>query len=108
MPSSGRSQAVQCAASTKEEAETCPLIRLAFGQPPSPKGEGFAGGASPSPTEVKNALPFQVGEALGPPARIYTESVGWETQAQSENRSKIKFCTPRAPVGPDSNAPKHS
>ena len=48
---------------------TVPLIRLAFGQPPSPKGEGFAGGASPSPTEVKNALPFRVGEALGPPAR---------------------------------------
>ena len=24
----------------KRQSETCPLIRLAFGQPPSPKGEG--------------------------------------------------------------------
>ena len=37
-----------------------------------------------------------------------TGSVGWGTQAQSENRSKISLCTPRAPVGPDSNVPKHS
>ena len=37
----------------KEEAETCPLIRLAFGQPPSPQGEG---------------LRFCIGGPLGTPA----------------------------------------
>ena len=43
-----------------------------------------------------------------PYGAIRTGSVGWETQAQSVNRSKIKFCTLRAPVGLDGNAPKHS
>ena len=37
-----------------------------------------------------------------------SEALARETKAQSENRSKIKFCAPRPPVGPDSNAGKHS
>ena len=92
-----------------------PLKGKAFGRPQgSPLRRTMAPseirreGQAPPLRGLRIPLMVWVGEALGPPARIYTESVGWETQAQSENRSKIKFCTPRAPVGPDSNAPKHS
>ena len=35
-------------------------------------------------------------------------SLAKKTQAQTENRSDSKFCTPRPLVGPDSNAGKHS
>ena len=63
-----------------------PRIRSA----PSPKGEGL---------RAAKGRPYG-GKRTG--------SVGWETQAQSENRSKISLCAPRAPVGPDSNVPKHS
>ena len=57
------------------------LIRLAYGQPPSPlQGEGyFAPGA-----------------------------LAQKTQAQCENRTRNKFCTPRAQSGPEENAGKHS
>ncbi len=77
---------------------TVPLIRLAFGQPPSPKGEGFAGGASPSPTEVKNALPFQVGEALGPPARFALGALARQRQARRGNCTSPQFWDSQGPV----------
>ena len=49
-----------------------PLIRLAFGQPPSPQGEGLGR------------------------SRIRAGSVGGETQAQKLNRTRGKFCALRA------------
>ena len=52
------------------------LIRLAFGQPPSPlKGEGFRA-ADSRPYGSKKLFCDWVGEALGPPAGICTGSVG--------------------------------
>ena len=74
MPSSGRSQAVQCAASTKEEAETCPLIRLAFGQPPSPQGEGLRAGEGTRPYGMcRSVLSFRRGRTLAGPPRNGTQ-----------------------------------
>ena len=54
---------------------------------------------SPSPTVLKKTFRNWVGEALGPPARIRTGSVGSANPGASVNRSKIKFCILRAQWG---------
>ena len=51
--------AARCAAPTKEEAEICPLIRLAFGQPPSPQGKAYGRVRTPAPTACSEvSCPF--------------------------------------------------
>ena len=71
--------------------ESCSLIRLAFGQPPSPKGEGFWATARVAST------------AYSAPVLLVRKQ-----QAQLWNRTGNNFCKPRAQwPGGDSDQPLH-
>ena len=45
---------------------------------------------------------------VAPTAKIGLVALVRQTQAQKRDRTKSRFCEPRAPVGPEKTAPKHS
>ena len=59
---------------------------------------GTVGGASPSPTVLKKHFQDRVGEALGPPARIRTGSVGSEKAGAELEPNRLKFLLTQGPV----------
>ena len=102
-----------------------PLIRGV-----GPPGEGFwaadsrpysppetSGGAFQEPTLIRHGFAVPPSPWRGkarataraaPTAESGPGALARQTQAQKRDRTKSRFCEPRAPVGPEGTAPKHS
>ena len=71
-------------------------------QEPTLIRHGFA--VPPSPWRGKARATARV----APTVKIGLGALARQTQAQKRDRTKSRFCEPRAPVGPEGTAPKHS